>query len=95
MKHRIELQISAHFGTAPWLALGKQIARHILCRRHSAGKTAVSYRRHDTAGRIVGPYANRLNHWAMLYEVTDGGRIWAGQIFRLGDIQNAVDIAAA
>ena len=25
---------------------------------------------------IVGPYPDRLNHWAMLYEVIDGG--WAG-----------------
>jgi hypothetical protein len=53
MKHQTELQISTRFDTAPWLALSKQIARHILCRRHSAG-----------------------------------------QVFRLGDIQNAVDIAA-
>lgn len=54
MKHRIELQISTRFDTAPWLALSKQIARHILCRRYSAG-----------------------------------------QIIYLGDIQNAMDFAAA
>ena len=54
MKHQTELQISAQFNAAPWQALSKQIAQHILCRRHSAG-----------------------------------------QVFRLGDIQNAMDIAAA
>jgi phenylpyruvate tautomerase PptA (4-oxalocrotonate tautomerase family) len=44
---------------------------------------------------IVGPYESRLNHWAMLYEVSDGGWAGAGQIFRLGDIQQAMDITAA
>jgi phenylpyruvate tautomerase PptA (4-oxalocrotonate tautomerase family) len=44
---------------------------------------------------IVGPYDGRLSHWAMLYEVTDGGWAGAGQVFRLGDIQNAMDIKAA
>lgn len=44
---------------------------------------------------IVGPYEGRLNHWAMLYEVTDGGWAGGGQVFRLGDIQNAMDIKAA
>jgi phenylpyruvate tautomerase PptA (4-oxalocrotonate tautomerase family) len=44
---------------------------------------------------IVGPYEDRLNHWAMLYEVTDGGWAGAGQVFRLGDIQKAMDINAA
>ena len=37
---------------------------------------------------IVGPYDGRLNHWAMHYEVTDGGRAGAGQVFRLGDIHS-------
>lgn len=45
----------------------------------------------DTVGR----YHGRLNHWAMLYEVTDGGWAGAGQVFRLGDIQHAMDIKAA
>ena len=44
---------------------------------------------------IVGPYEGRLNHWAMLYEVTDGGWAGAGQVFRLGDIQHAMDIKVA
>ncbi|WP_306258622.1 hypothetical protein [Pararhizobium sp. IMCC21322] len=44
---------------------------------------------------IVGPHDGRLNHWAMLYEVTDGGWAGAGQVLRLGDIQNAMDINAA
>lgn len=43
---------------------------------------------------LVGPYEDRLNHWAMLYEVTDGGWAGAGQVFRLGDIQKAMDIKA-
>jgi hypothetical protein len=43
---------------------------------------------------IVGPYPERLNHWAMLYEVTDGGWAGAGQVFRLGDIQSVMDIRA-
>ncbi|GLQ24247.1 hypothetical protein GCM10007853_21210 [Algimonas ampicilliniresistens] len=44
---------------------------------------------------VVGPYEDRLNHWAMLYEVNDGGWAGAGQVFRLGDIQQAMDIKAA
>jgi phenylpyruvate tautomerase PptA (4-oxalocrotonate tautomerase family) len=44
---------------------------------------------------IVGPRDGRLNHWAMLYEVTDGGWAGAGHVFRLGDIHNAMDIKAA
>ena len=44
---------------------------------------------------IVGPYVDRLNHWTMLYEVADGGWAGAGQIFRLGDIQSAMDIKAS
>lgn len=44
---------------------------------------------------IVGPYEDRLNHWAMLYEVTDGSWGGAGQVLRLGDIQKAMDIKAA
>ena len=44
---------------------------------------------------VVGPYEDRLNHWAMLYEVTDGGWAGAGQVLRLGDIQQAMDIKAA
>jgi phenylpyruvate tautomerase PptA (4-oxalocrotonate tautomerase family) len=44
---------------------------------------------------IVGLYDGRLNHWAMLYEVTDGGWAGAGQVFRLGDIQQVMEIKAA
>ncbi len=44
---------------------------------------------------IVGAYDDRLNHWVMLYEVTDGGWGGASQVFRLGDIQNAMNIKAA
>ncbi|MGC1497744.1 MAG: hypothetical protein WA790_18210 [Sulfitobacter sp.] len=44
---------------------------------------------------IVGPYADRLNHWAMLYEVTEGSWAGAGQIFSLSDIQSVMDIKAA
>lgn len=43
---------------------------------------------------IVGPFEGRLNHWAMLYEVTDGN--WgAGQVLRLPDIQTAMNIPQA
>ena len=44
---------------------------------------------------LAGPFEGRFNHWAMLYEVTDGGWAGAGQIFRLTDIQNVMDIRAA
>ncbi len=44
---------------------------------------------------IVGPCGGRLNHWAMLCEVIDGGWAGAGQVFCLGDIQKAMDINAA
>ncbi len=43
---------------------------------------------------IVGLFVGRLNHWAMLYEVTDGN--WgAGQVLRLPDIQTAMNIPQA
>lgn len=44
---------------------------------------------------IVGPFEGRLNHWAMLYELNDGGWAGGGQIFRLPDIQAAMNIKAA
>jgi phenylpyruvate tautomerase PptA (4-oxalocrotonate tautomerase family) len=43
---------------------------------------------------LIGPMEGRLNHWAMLYEVTDGN--WgAGQVLRLPDIQSAMNIKQA
>lgn len=41
---------------------------------------------------LVGPFEGRLNHWAMLYELDEGS--WGGgsQIFRLADIQQAMNI---
>lgn len=44
---------------------------------------------------IVGPFEGRLNHWAMLYEVSDGSWGGAGTVFRLGDIQAAMNIKVA
>ncbi len=43
---------------------------------------------------IAGPIEGRLNHWTMLYEITDGN--WgAGQVLRLPDIQSAMNIKQA
>lgn len=41
---------------------------------------------------LVGPFQDRLNHWAMLYEVSE--RSWAGggQVFPLAEIQAAMNI---
>ncbi len=40
---------------------------------------------------IIGPMEGRLNHWTMLYEVTDGN--WgAGRVLRLPAIQAAMNI---
>jgi hypothetical protein len=44
---------------------------------------------------IVGPFEGRLNHWAMLHELNEGGWAGGGQIFRLADIQGAMNIKAA
>ena len=44
---------------------------------------------------IVGPYEERLNHWAMLYEVAEGSWAGGGQIFPLAGIQAAMNIKAA
>jgi phenylpyruvate tautomerase PptA (4-oxalocrotonate tautomerase family) len=44
---------------------------------------------------IVGAYEGRLNHWVMLSEISDGCWGGAGNVFRLGDIQAAMDIRAA
>ncbi len=44
---------------------------------------------------LVGSFEGRLNHWAMLYELDEGSWAGAGQIFRLADIQAAMNIKAA
>ena len=44
---------------------------------------------------IVGPFEDRLNHWAMLYEVDEGSWAGGGQIFPLAGIQAAMNIKAA
>jgi phenylpyruvate tautomerase PptA (4-oxalocrotonate tautomerase family) len=44
---------------------------------------------------ILGPYPERLNHWAMLYELDEGSWAGGGQIFPLVGIQAAMDIKAA
>ncbi len=44
---------------------------------------------------IYGPFEGRLNHWAMLYEVMEGGWAGGGQIFPLAGIQTAMNIKAA
>ena len=44
---------------------------------------------------LVGPFEGRLNHWAMLYELDEGGWAGAGQIVRFADIQGAMNIRAA
>ena len=41
---------------------------------------------------IVGPFEERLNHWAMLYEVDEGSWAGAGQIFPLSGIKAAMNI---
>jgi phenylpyruvate tautomerase PptA (4-oxalocrotonate tautomerase family) len=44
---------------------------------------------------IVGKFEGRLNHWAMLHELNEGGWAGGGQIFRLADIKGAMNIKAA
>ncbi len=44
---------------------------------------------------IVGSFEGRLNHWAMLHELNEGGWGGAGQIFSLAGIQAAMNIQAA
>lgn len=44
---------------------------------------------------IVGPFEGRLNHWAMLYEVSEGSWAGGGQVFPLAGIQAAMNIKAA
>ncbi|MCW5699869.1 MAG: hypothetical protein KIT00_08515 [Rhodospirillales bacterium] len=44
---------------------------------------------------FVGPFDDRLNHWAMLYEVDEGSWAGGGQIFPLAGIQAAMNIKAA
>ncbi|MAW81445.1 MAG: hypothetical protein CMI63_14500 [Parvularcula sp.] len=44
---------------------------------------------------VYGPFEGRLNHWAMLYEVMEGGWAGGGQIFPLAGIQAAMNIKAA
>jgi phenylpyruvate tautomerase PptA (4-oxalocrotonate tautomerase family) len=44
---------------------------------------------------IVGPFEGRLNHWAMLHELNEGGWAGGGQIFPLAGIQEAMNIKAA
>ena len=44
---------------------------------------------------IVGPFEGRLNHWAMLYELDEGSWAGGGQVFRLADIQAAMNVKTA
>lgn len=41
---------------------------------------------------IVGPFEDRLNHWAMLYEVAEGSWAGGGQVFPLAGIKAAMNI---
>ncbi len=41
---------------------------------------------------LVGPYENRLNHWAMLYEIDEGSWAGGGQVFPLAGIKAAMNI---
>ncbi len=43
---------------------------------------------------IVGPFEGRLNHWAMLHELSEGRWGGAGKIFSLAGIQAAMNIQA-
>ena len=49
----------------------------------------------DIVNEIIGPYEDRLNHWTMLNELDEGSWAGGGQIFRLADIQDAMNIKAA
>ena len=44
---------------------------------------------------IVGLFEGRLNHWAMLHELNEGGWGGGGQIFRPANIQEVMNIKAA
>ena len=44
---------------------------------------------------LLGPFADRLNHWVQLYEVDEGSWAGAGQIFNLASIKEAMNIKAA
>lgn len=44
---------------------------------------------------FIGPFEGRLNHWAMLYEVSEGSWAGGGQVFPLAGIQSAMNIKAA
>jgi phenylpyruvate tautomerase PptA (4-oxalocrotonate tautomerase family) len=44
---------------------------------------------------LIGPFKGRLNHWAMLYEITEGSWAGGGQIFPLAGIQAAMNIKVA
>lgn len=44
---------------------------------------------------IVGTFEDRLNHWAMLYEIDEGSWAGGGQIFPLAGIQAAMNIKPA
>lgn len=44
---------------------------------------------------ILGTFENRLNHWAMMSEISEGSWAGAGQIFPLAGIQAAMNIKAA
>lgn len=49
----------------------------------------------DIVDDLLGPFADRLNHWVMLYELDDGSWGGAGTVFHLSDIQAAMNIRAA
>ena len=44
---------------------------------------------------LIGVFPGRLNHWTMLHELDEGSWAGAGQIFKLADIQGAMNIHPA
>ena len=62
---------------------------------HDATRKALVEEIGQIVDELVGPFEGRLNHWAMLYELNEGGWGGGGQIFPLAGIQAAMNIKAA
>ena len=48
----------------------------------------------EITDNFIGPFEGRQNHWAMLYEVSDGSWAGGGEVFPLAGIQSAMNIKA-
>jgi phenylpyruvate tautomerase PptA (4-oxalocrotonate tautomerase family) len=57
-----------------------------------AGRAALEESIYEIVNDFVGTYENRLNHWLLMDEITEGSWASAGIVFSLDDVKTAMNI---